>query len=126
MSTAKIHFVHVTSDGEEIEYALAARFEVCLHCHGEGTHVNPAVDGNGLTREDFDADPDFMESYMAGDYDVQCALCKGARVVPVPDPSRWTYTEKRAYVRHRQGLREYQRDYESERWLRMAEAGERY
>ena len=51
---------------------------ICDLCHGEGTHVNPAIDGHGLSREDFDDDPDFAESYMRGDYDVPCAQCGGS------------------------------------------------
>lgn len=62
-----------TEDG--VELALPARFEVCPRCQGEGSHVNPAVDGNGLTAEDFDQDPDFHDDYMAGAYDVPCEQC---------------------------------------------------
>lgn len=32
-----------------------------------------------------DEDPDFREGYFRGDYDVDCAECHGARVVPAVD-----------------------------------------
>jgi len=63
---------------------------VCDRCRGKGSHCNPAIDGNGLTREDFDEDPDFEESYFRGDYDVACYDCKGLRVVPVVDEDALT------------------------------------
>lgn len=122
----KLAFTLITDGGDEIEHSLPARFKVCSRCEGAGSHVNPAIDGNGLTREDFDEDPDFAESYFRGDYDVRCSECKGARVVSVPDVSRWSFAQKRAYVLHLRVEREYQRDYQSESWLRRAESGERW
>jgi hypothetical protein len=63
---------------------VRVRFEVCPTCKGRGEHVNPSIDANGLTREDFDQDPGFAEGYFRGDYNVACYLCDGLRVVPVP------------------------------------------
>lgn len=108
---------------EGLELVLPAHFEVCPRCEGEGSHVNPAVDGNGLTAEDFDQDPDFHEDYMAGVYDVACSQCGGARVIAVVDPERLTPAQREAWNAHEAAEREYQRDYESERWLRYAETG---
>jgi len=54
---------------------------VCPVCKGEGKTVNPAIDCNGLSQEDFAADPDFAESYWRGDYDITCRACSGQRVV---------------------------------------------
>lgn len=71
-------------DSENTVYAVEIRFEVCPLCMGRGKHVNPSIDAHGLTREDFDEDPDFEESYFRGDYDVRCNLCGGEKVVPVP------------------------------------------
>lgn len=72
-------------EGEEIEVKFV--WEVCPTCNGKGTHVNPSIDCNGLTAEDFADDPDFAESYIRGDYDVACYDCGGKRVIPVPlDP----------------------------------------
>jgi hypothetical protein len=54
---------------------------LCPVCNGEGTTVNPNIDAHGLTREDFNEDPDFAEDYMSGVYDITCAACSGKRVV---------------------------------------------
>lgn len=70
-----------TDEGDTIEVEFPAVYAVCPTCQGKGTHVNPSIDGNGLSREDFDEDPDFAESYWRGDYDVVCQECKGQRVV---------------------------------------------
>jgi hypothetical protein len=50
---------------------------ICPACSGEGTCVNPNIDGNGLSADDFHDDPDFAEAYMEGVYDVRCAACDG-------------------------------------------------
>jgi hypothetical protein len=57
------------------------KYEVCSTCEGRGKHVNPSIDSNGISAEDFDEDPDFRESYFSGVYDVTCYGCKGQRVV---------------------------------------------
>jgi hypothetical protein len=54
---------------------------VCPVCDGEGKTVNPNIDANGLTAEDFAEDPDFAEDYKSGMYDITCAACSGKRVV---------------------------------------------
>jgi hypothetical protein len=69
-------------DCEEL-VEVPIKYEVCWLCSGKGTHVNPSIDCNGLTREDFDADPDFAESYFSGHYDQTCEECHGHRIVPV-------------------------------------------
>lgn len=61
---------------------VEAHYEVCPTCEGHGKHVNPSIDSNGLTAEDFEEDPDFREEYMSGSYDVTCYQCGGKRVVP--------------------------------------------
>jgi hypothetical protein len=66
----------------EIPFAWA----VCGICQGRGRHVNPAIDAGGLSREDFDEDPDFAEGYFSGRYDVTCSECNGRRVVPELTP----------------------------------------
>lgn len=74
-------------DGEPSILTVKAVYEVCPVCEGKGTHVNPNIDSQGLTREDFDDDPDFRENYMSGMYDMECSECHGKRVVPTPDES---------------------------------------
>lgn len=69
-------------DQDEDEEAERVEFTgpwmICPMCEGEGTHVNPSIDSHGLTREDFDEDPDFAEGYRKGDYDVACVGCGGS------------------------------------------------
>jgi hypothetical protein len=76
------------------EYSLPGRYVVCPRCEGKGSHVNPNVDGNGLSQEDFDENPGFFEDYMAGVYDVSCYTCKGQRVVLEPNESLIKYNPK--------------------------------
>lgn len=51
---------------------------ICPVCSGEGNYVNPDIDSHGLSREDFEQDPDFREDYMAGVYNVSCRICGGS------------------------------------------------
>lgn len=67
--------------GIEYTFKLPITRIVCPKCRGNGTHVNPSVDGHGLTAEDFADDPDFAESYFSGVFDVVCKRCDGLRVV---------------------------------------------
>ncbi len=81
----RIKFTYESDDGDEVEAWLPAKYEVCDRCHGKGSHVNPNIDGNGITASEMEEicyyDPDFPENYMSGMYDVQCENCKGLRVV---------------------------------------------
>ncbi len=70
-------------EGDEVDTEFPAKFEVCGTCQGKGSHVNPSIDSQGISQEEFEQDPDFAESYFAGNYDMQCVECKGLRVVPV-------------------------------------------
>lgn len=74
-----------TEDGEEEQVVFPAHYEVCYRCRGAGKHVNPSIDGHGISREEFDMDPEFEENYFAGVYDVVCDECNGLRVVAVID-----------------------------------------
>ena len=85
-------WAHVTFEAEFAEsrgisaemMKLGVTAEVCPLCNGTGRHVAPNVDMCGLSDEDFDEDPDFRESYMNGDYDVECYQCGGNNVVYKP------------------------------------------
>ena len=48
----------------------------CPVCNGKGTTVNPNIDVNGLSQEHCE-DPEFMEDYMGGTYDITCRACNG-------------------------------------------------
>lgn len=65
------------------DVTVRIKYEVCSVCNGKGHHVNPSIDMNGISPEQFAGDPDFAESYFAGDYDVICNGCDGDRVQPV-------------------------------------------
>ncbi len=87
-------------------YELPAKYEVCWRCEGEGKHVNPAIDGNGLTASDIQEleydDPEFLDNYMGGMYDVACHECKGQRVVLVVDEDQCTPEELEEYRAYEQ------------------------
>jgi hypothetical protein len=126
MSAATFDFTLVLKDGTEQQIALPAKFVVCHRCEGTGTHVNPSIDGNGLTREDFEQDPDFEEAYFAGAYDVRCETCKGQRVISEVDRTKLTKEQKRQLREHERLQEQYDREDASEAWLRRAESGERW
>lgn len=91
-------FVIENDAGEEIE--VPATREVCHTCDGKGLHVNRAIDGHGITMDEWngpDWDDDSREGYLTGRYDVPCEECGGNNVVPVPDMERMT-PEERALV----------------------------
>ena len=119
---SKPTFTITTTDGDEL--ILPAVFQVCPHCNGEGSHVNPAVDGHGLTSDDFAEDPDFAEEYMSGSYDVPCSRCSGERVVPVVDESALTPDQLAEWRAHLSAEQDYRSEVACERRLRMAECGE--
>jgi hypothetical protein len=93
---------------------IPVKFEVCATCRGRGSHVNPSIDSHGLSREDFENDPDFAEAYFRGDYDVPCYECDGLRVSPVPFYDRMNERQREA-VREAYELNEPDLDYLSER-----------
>lgn len=64
---------------------LPIKWAVCPVCDGKGSHVNPSIDANGLSREQFEDDPDFAEQYWNGTYDQTCTRCKGRTTVPIVD-----------------------------------------
>lgn len=87
------HYVY-DDEGEKVPVTFPAHYEVCDRCRGEGKHVNPSIDGHGISREEFDEDPEFEEAYFAGRYDVTCEVCKGERVVLVEDEDQFTDEQK--------------------------------
>jgi hypothetical protein len=84
-------------DEEGLEIHLPAKYEVCRRCEGSGTHVNPNIDGHGITPEEFEEDPVFRDAYLAGVYDVSCFECKGLRVVAVVAAERCDPEQLQAY-----------------------------
>jgi len=106
----------------EFEAELPAKYEVCDRCRGKGTHVNPNIDGNGLTAEDFAEDPDFKEDYFSGVYDVTCQECEGLRVVPVLDEENIPPKILKMYREDQEQQAEW--DAEDRYWRRLESGGE--
>lgn len=100
-------FVECTPDGEEIVHELPWKWAVCDVCEGKGTHVNPSIDCGGLSREDFNDDPDFAYAYGAGLYDVPCNKCGGRTTIPVIDESRIDPELLKKYQAHLKEEAEY-------------------
>ena len=75
--------VPVREDGE---YTLNITRVICSLCRGYGKVVNPSIDCNGLTQEEFDQEPGFEENYNAGMYDITCPQCKGKSIEITPIP----------------------------------------
>jgi len=115
--TLKVTMTLHDRNSDKVQVELPGRYEVCSRCQGKGTHVNPAIDGNGLSAEDFAEDPDFEEAYFAGHYDITCQECQGQRVVPVADIAACSYAQKRLIVSERL----YQRDLWEMRQEQLAE-----
>lgn len=111
----KIKLVLEDDEGEEVEHWLPVKFEVCGLCRGKGTCVNPDIDRNGLSREDFDEDPDFAEAYFGGMYDMTCPECGGRRVVSVVDEEKVDKALLKELERREQDEREYAQLCEMER-----------
>lgn len=94
-------------EGNFVDVVVALSFDVCGTCEGRGRHVNPSIDGHGLTAEDFADDPDFAENYFRCTCDVPCYECHGQRVTPTSDDPRfevkvaeaWSYAREAAHER---------------------------
>lgn len=74
-------------DDDDNEVVLQTHKEVCPNCHGEGKHVNRAIDGNGITADEWwnEWDDESREMYLTGGYDVVCEECGGKNVIDVVD-----------------------------------------
>ena len=115
---AKITFTMTAEDESEIDVELPAKYEVCSRCNGEGKHDHPAF-SNGFSSEDMDEDPDFLESYFRGDYDVMCEECKGRTTVLCVDEdackAQGLEKEMETYFEMRREERAYKRERDAER-----------
>jgi hypothetical protein len=80
--------------------ALPGENVVCWRCNGAGAHVNPAIDGNGISPEEFHEDPDFAESYFGGVYDITCEECNGDRVVGQANEKAFSQGDREIYKQH--------------------------
>lgn len=117
--TIKVEFEN--DDGDWFEVQLPAKYEVCDRCQGVGSHVNPSIDGNGITASEWaEWDIEDREHYMSGIYDVACHDCHGARVVLCVDEER---IETHGTELEKKGLKAYngesEHNYEDELYARM-------
>ena len=87
MRKSVLEVVWENPDGEEVTVKLPANKEICSRCDGDGTIVNPNIDGHGISSEEWENewDEDSREMYMSGGFDVTCPLCKGEKFLLVPD-----------------------------------------
>ena len=80
--------ISIIDEDEETEVSVPLVYEKCCNCNGSGSHTNPSIDGNGLS-DDLAGDPEFMQDYMSGGYDVQCTECHGFLLVPTSKDPRF-------------------------------------
>ena len=95
---------------EEIEVPI--KFEVCQTCNGKGSHVNPSIDSNGISSEEWDNDWSFeeQEMYMNGGYDVTCYECNGKRVVPEIDEDITSHSILARYYKYTDEIHQMARE----------------
>ena len=71
-------------DDDDCERKFPTEMIVCPSCKGTGSHVNPSIDGNGITQSEmYELGDDFMDNYLGGTYDIECIECNGRNVVEV-------------------------------------------
>lgn len=102
----------------DVHLSLPGKYDVCWQCEGLGKIVDPAIDGNGISPQDFADDPEFERAYFGGNFDVKCDVCNGNRVTPEIDVSRCTFDQKRHIVRKRiqnKDIEEMEATYAAER-----------
>lgn len=89
--------------GAEQEVELPAKFEICERCDGHGHHSNPAIDGNGISGEEMaEWDPDEVEGYFSGRYDIACEEgCDGGKALVV-DERRLTKFQRILFKAHQE------------------------
>lgn len=102
-------FTIENDDGEEEYRTFPAKFCLCELCEGKGKHVNPAIDCNGLTQDDFDDDPGFKEEYLSGQYDIDCNMCNGKRVIPYVNEDALNEKQKADYKMIKEKLEDDER-----------------
>lgn len=98
-------------DGEPV--FLPFNYEICPCCNGHGK--SSAYLG-AYTRSEMDEQgSDFLEAYMAGEYDRRCNECDGDGKVKVADTSRMTPEQVKQLEEDDRFEAEYQAECEAER-----------
>lgn len=70
----------MTKKGNQFEVLLPAKRIVCPTCEGTGSVLRDGLRGVAFNLDQMD-DPDFVENYFGGNYDVTCDHCHGENVV---------------------------------------------
>lgn len=90
------------------EVPLRTKREVCWRCHGNGTHTNPSIDGNGISGAEWaEWDDDDREAYLTGAYDVVCQECNGRNVIDIVDLDALTDDQRVAWEAQIEDERSY-------------------
>jgi hypothetical protein len=91
--------------------------EKCERCDGHGKHVNPSIDGHGISMQEFDEDPEFRQAYFSGRYDVRCEECDGEKIVEYLDWENLKGEALQIAQAFYDGERAYERECRMERLL---------
>jgi hypothetical protein len=128
LKTRKASIVYEYEDEDgclvKINETVPVKMEVCPSCGGFGKYVNPNIDRNGLTQEDFDDDPDFRENYFDGLYDITCTQCKGEKLIPTIDVNNINGALKEKVEKYLDFIRQQEED--EYYYRRECEAERRY
>lgn len=89
--------MHVYDDDDN-KITLPTRTVACWYCDGAGRISNPAIDGNGISADEWaEWDDESQDDYLSGRWDVPCPDCEGRRTVEVPDEARCSADELARY-----------------------------
>jgi len=118
-NTMQMTVLMVDENGYDVDLILPIRFEVCSTCKGRGTHINPSIDSNGITGDEWNEwDDDEREGYMGGRYDIACLECNGEKVIPVVAECRLSDYQKKMYEQYQKKIADdiaYERECAMER-----------
>ena len=108
-------------DMDEKDIFLPSKAVVCWRCRGTGSHVNPSIDGHGITPDEMnELGPEFFDDYMGGMYDVTCGLCKGKRITAEVIECELSAEQNKAYEE------DWQRDEAERSEQRLRDRGVQY
>ena len=108
-----IKSITIYNDGEECVIEVPARWEICRTCDGEGTMVNPAIDGNGITASEWaEWEEEERHMYCSGGYDIRCNECDGSGKRLVVNHEQFNSQQPKEYALWAESERE-EADYRS-------------
>lgn len=114
-------FTYVSAKtGAEYEIKVPGKRVKCEECDGTGAVLRDGLRGHAFSSEELFEDPDFAEGYFRGDYDVQCDVCRGEKIVVEPDEDRMTKRQKLLWAATCQAMAEAEAEARHYRMLRNA------